>query len=218
VRHFELELQTLRETIIRMSSLVDEQIDYAISALLTSNEELKKLVIERDQKVNEFDIQIDQQCERILARTQPVAIDLRLLLTALNVNRELERIGDIAVNIAERTDAVQSHKDILYGVHFSEMADKAREMVKHSIDAFIHEDAALAREVCCQDEIVDEYNHEIFDALVSQMKSQPDTIESGAHLMILTRHLERLADHATNIAENVVFLVDAKIIKHGAGE
>jgi phosphate transport system protein len=218
MRHFEQELDKLRTSIIRMGSLVDEQIDFAISALLTSNDELARIVIERDRKVDEFDLEIDRQCESIFARTQPVAVDLRLLMSALGINHELERMGDIAVNLAERVNPVRNHKELLYSIRLADMADQARDMVKHAIDSFVNNDPALAREICERDNVVDAFDAEIFALLLETMKSDPTVIEPAAHLLILTRHLERLADHATNIAENVVFLVDAKIIKHGAEE
>jgi phosphate transport system protein len=218
MRHFETELDKLRTNIIRMGSLVDEQIDFAISALLTSNDELARIVMERDRKVDAYDIEIDRQCESIFARTQPVAVDLRLLMSAMGINHELERVGDIAVNLAERVDAVRDHKDLLFGINLTEMADQARDMVKRAIDSFVNNDPDLAREICERDNIVDQYNADIFRALITRMKEDPSLIEPASHLLILTRHLERLADHATNIAENVVFLVDAKIIKHGAVE
>ena len=218
MRHFELELDKLRTNIIKMGSLVDEQIDFAISALLTSNDELARIVMERDRKVDDFDLEIDRQCESIFARTQPVAIDLRLLMSAMGINHELERIGDIAVNLAERVDAIRDHKGLLYEIKLSERADQARDMVKRAIDSFVNNDPGLAREICGRDNVVDAFNAEIFTRLIDKMKADPAVIEPAAHLMILTRHLERLADHATNIAENVVFLVDAKLIKHGADQ
>lgn len=216
MRHFEIELDKLRTNIIKMGSLVDEQIDFAISALLTSNDELARIVIERDRKVDEFDLEIDRQCESIFARTQPVATDLRLLLTALGINHELERMGDIAVNIAERTAAVRGAKELLFSVRLSEMTDVAREMVKQTIDSFINNDPETARAICKRDNVVDQFDREIFSALIARMQTEPSLIEPAAHLLIVTRHLERLADHATNIAEAVVFLVDAKMIKHSS--
>lgn len=218
MRHFEFELDKLRTNIIKMGSLVDEQIDFAISALLTSNDELARIVIERDRKVDDFDLEIDRQCESIFARTQPVAVDLRLLMSAMGINHELERMGDIAVNLAERVDPIRHHKDLLFGIRLSEMADQAREMVKRAIDSFVNNDPGMAREICEQDNVVDAFNAEIFTHLIEKMKADPAVIEPAAHMMILTRHLERLADHATNIAENVVFIVDAKMIKHGADQ
>ena len=217
-RHFESQLDQLRTNIIKMGSLVDEQIEFAVKALLTSNSELAKIVMERDKKVDEFDNLIDHQCEQIFALTQPVAIDLRLIMSALKMNNELERIGDIAVNIAERVDPLKNYSSLVQKTKISEMSQNARLMVKQAIDSFVNNDPGLARTICKNDDIVDNLDRDIFYQLVAEMRNNPSIIEPAAHIMILSRHLERLADHATNIAEDVVFLVDAKIIKHHAEE
>ncbi|MGD0337774.1 MAG: phosphate signaling complex protein PhoU [Bacteroidota bacterium] len=217
-RYFEEQLDQLRTNLIKMGSLVDEQIDFSIKALDEANMELARIVIERDTKVDEFDNLIDGQCERIFAMTQPVAVDLRLLMSALKINNELERIGDIAKNIAERANSLRDSSGLVHQTKIFEMAYAARQMVKHAIDAFVNNDPNLAREVCVNDDIVDTLDHDIFQSLVVKMKNNPAIIEPAAHIMILSRHIERLADHATNIAEDVIFLVDAKIIKHHAEE
>ena len=217
-RHFEIELDQLRTNIIKMGSLVDEQIDLATMALLESNVERARLVIERDRKVDEFDILIDSQCERIFALTQPVATDLRLIMAALKINHELERMGDIAVNIAERAISLQYHLELLRKSRVIEMSSIAREMAKHAIDSFVNNDPALAREILPKDDLVDNLNKNIFQFLVAEMKANSEIIEPAAHIIVLSRHLERLADHATNISEDVVYLVDAKIVKHHAQE
>ncbi|MGA9407452.1 MAG: phosphate signaling complex protein PhoU [Bacteroidota bacterium] len=217
-RHFEIELDQLRTNIIKMGSLVDEQIDMATMALLESNVERAKLVIERDRKVDEYDNLIDSQCERIFALTQPVATDLRLIMAALKINHELERMGDIAVNIAERAISLQYHLELLRKSRVIEMSSIAREMVKHAIDSFVNNDPGLAREILPKDDLVDNLNKSIFQFLVAEMKANAEIIEPAAHIIVLSRHLERLADHATNISEDVVYLVDAKIVKHHAEE
>lgn len=217
-RHFEIELDQLRTNIIKMGSLVDEQIELALKALLESNVAVARLVMERDEKVDAFDNLIDNQCERIFALTQPVAIDLRLIMSALKINNELERIGDIAVNIAERVEPLHHNTDLMRTVPLAQMANLSRLMVTQAIDSFVNNDPTLARNILIQDDTVDNLDRQIFHQLLSVMKSDPSTIEAASHIMILSRHLERLADHATNIAEDVIFLVDAKIIKHHAQE
>ena len=217
-RHFEIELDHLRTNIIKMGSLVDEQIDLATTALLESNADRALFVIERDKKVDEFDNLIDAQCERIFVLTQPVATDLRLIMAALKINHELERMGDIAVNIAERAIPLRNYIDLLRKSRVIEMSSIAREMVKRAIDSFVNNDPELAREILPKDDLVDNLNRDIFNFLVSEMKSNPEIIEPAAHIIVLSRHLERLADHATNISEDVVYLVDAKIVKHHAEE
>jgi phosphate transport system protein len=213
-RHFEDELETLRSQLIRMGSLVDEQIETAIRALKESNMELAKFVLQREERVNELDLTIDGQCQRIFALTQPVAVDLRLLLAAMRMNGDFERIGDIAVNIAERVEALEDHTSLLEEVGATEMITTAREMLTTVLNAFIHSDGDQARSIFEKEDIVDELNRQIFYNLIDAMKSDPVMIEPAAHLMALLRHIERLADHATNIAENVIFVAEAKLMRH----
>ncbi len=213
-RHFEDELDTLRSQLIRMGSLVDEQIETAIRALNESNIELAKFVIAREERVNELDLTIDGQCQRIFALAQPVAVDLRLLLAAMRMNGDFERIGDIAVNIAERVEALEDYPQLIERVGAHEMISTARDMLTSVLNAFIHTDADEARSVFESEDKVDDLNRQIFFNLIDEMKSDPVMIEPAAHLMALLRHIERLADHATNIAENVIFVAEAKLMRH----
>ncbi|MGB9773969.1 MAG: phosphate signaling complex protein PhoU [Bacteroidota bacterium] len=221
-RHFERELERLKTNLIRMGSLVDDQIDLAMKALFDMNVGLARLVIERDEKVNEYDNLIDKEIETIFATTQPVAVDLRLLMAALKMNSDLERIGDIAQNLAERAESLARlegdgkarAQDLIQRTRIASMAEAARQMVRDAIDSFINGDAKLGRTICERDDIVDDYDRENFGLLIQAMQDDPRTIEAGANLIVVSRHIERLADHATNIAEDVVFLIDAKIIKH----
>lgn len=215
-RHFEVELDQLRTMLIRMGSLVEGQIDLGVKALTASDLSLARVVMDRDKKVDEFDNAIDQHCMRIFALTQPVAVDLRLLMAALKINNELERIGDIAVNLAERVEPLSSHADFVKATSLQAMAEAAREMVKGAIDSFVNNDPALARKVLESDDHIDNLDRETFNLMVKRMKESSELIESASHVMILSRHIERLADHATNIAEDVIFLVNARIIKHHA--
>jgi phosphate transport system protein len=213
-RHFEDELEILRSQLIRMGSLVDEQIETAIRALREPNLELAKFVITREERVNELDLMIDGQCQRIFALTQPVAVDLRLLLAAMRMNSDLERIGDIAVNIAERVEPLEHAQALIERVRAFDMIATAREMLTDVINAFIHNDSAQARVVFEKEDRVDDFNRETFYHLIDAMKSDPLLIEPAAHLMALLRHIERLADHSTNIAENVIFIAEAKWMRH----
>jgi phosphate transport system protein len=217
-RHFERELQGLKDDLVAMGGLVDDQLGAAFHALFAGDVEEATRVIARDRKVDAFDIKVESECQRILALTQPVAIDLRLLMAALQINVQLERIGDIAVNVAERTEALVPFSDFLKRTRLLEMAQIARIMVRDSLDAFMTGNAALAERVLGSDDVVDSLNRSIFVSLVKQMQSQAELIEPGAHMLILSRHLERLADHSTNIAEDVIFLVRAEMVKHNARE
>jgi phosphate transport system protein len=217
-RHYEQELDQLRTMLIRMGSLVEEQIDFAVKAITEGNEPLAQFVIERDNKVDEYDNAIDQRCMSIFALSQPVAIDLRLLMAALKMNNELERIGDIAKNLGERVRPLLPYTEFVNKTPLRQMANAARDMVKHSIDSFVNNDPEQAKLVLTSDDVVDSFDREIFTTMIEKMKESPDNIDPASHLMIVSRHVERLADHATNIAEDVIFLVNAKIIKHHAGE
>jgi phosphate transport system protein len=213
-RHFEDELEKLRTLLIRMGSLVDEQIELAIKALFEPNLELAKLVQDRERRVNEFDLMVEGQCQRIFALSQPVAVDLRMMMAAMRINADLERIGDIAVNLSERVEPLEDYQDFLERVGAKEMIASARKMLSDAFDAFINNDAQLARSVFGRDDVVDDLTRETFYACIEEMKRDPVLIEPGAHAMALLRHVERLADHATNIAEDVIFIVEAVLMKH----
>jgi phosphate transport system protein len=197
-----------------MGSLVEEQVDFAMRSLFEGNMTLVKIVMERDEKVDKYDIIIDKHCQKIFALTQPVAVDLRLIMSALKINNDLERIGDIAVNIAERVEPLKDHLDMLKKLKVDEMASKIKIMVKKTIDSFVNNDNALAFDVIKYDDLIDEYERKIFLQLIEVMKKDTNMIRPCSHAISLLRHLERLADHSTNIAEEVIFLIESKIIKH----
>lgn len=213
-QYLEEELDQLRTRIIKMGSLVEEQIELAFKALYEQNLELASIVIERDDKVDKYDVKIDKQCQRIFALTQPVAIDLRLIMSAMNINNDLERMGDIAVNIAERTMNFIGYKDLLERIELPEMSKKVQSLVKGAIDSFVNNDAEMAAEIIKLDRIIDKAYEDIFDRLIHEMSESKELIKPCSHAITLLRNIERLADHSTNIAEDVIFLVDAKIIKH----
>lgn len=213
-KHFETELENLKINITKMASLVEEMVENSFTALKTSDLELCKKIKARDREIDAYDNLIKTQCENILALFQPFAIDLRFILTALMVNNQLERCGDIAVNITQRVKPLIDHKSLVEESKVFEMGDFAKSMFKDAIDAFINRDSKLAEQIGEKDNIVDNYNKSIFHFLVDKMKASPQLIEPAAHLMILSRHIERLADHSTNIAEDVVFMINAEIISH----
>lgn len=213
-QYLEEELDQLKTKVIKMGSLVEEQLEFAVKSLLESNHELSKIVIERDSKVDKFDVKIDKLCQKIFALTQPVAVDLRLIMSALKINNDLERMGDIAVNIAERVEPLSNYIALLKRVQLDIMANKVLTVVQKSIDSFVNNDHEIALSVIKSDDIIDNMERDIFTILIDEMTKDNSLITPGAHSISLLRHLERLADHATNIAEEVIFLVDAKIIKH----
>jgi phosphate transport system protein len=212
--YLEEELNHLRTRIIKMGSLVEEQIEFAFKALFEGNVDLANMVKERDDKVDKYDVKIDKHCQRIFALTQPVAVDLRLIMSALKINNDLERMGDIAVNIAERTEPLKDCIDFLKRARMQEMAALVQKVVRSSIDSFVNNDPETAVEIIKLDSSVDQMETEIFRFFISEMKTNEKIIEPAAHAITVLRNIERLADHATNIAEDVFFLTDAKIIKH----
>jgi phosphate transport system protein len=201
-----------------MGSLVEEQIDCAVRALTDGDQRLATFVIERDKKVDEYDIAVDERCMSIFALNQPVAIDLRLLMAALKINNELERIGDIAVNLAERAQSLAAYPDFVKGTSIAEMAFASRDMMKRAIDSFVNNDPSLAKEILESDDHIDQLDRATFEQMTKTMMESPELVGPACHVLILSRHIERLADHATNIAEDVIFLVNARIIKHHAHE
>lgn len=212
--YLEEELEQLKTKIIKMGSLVEEQIDLAFRALFEGNIELAKKVMDRDDEVDKFDIKIDKHCQRIFALTQPVAFDLRLIMSALMINSDLERMGDIAVNISERTESLIGHGDLLKKMRVDEISKIVQKIVKMSIDCFVNGDAEMARAIILMDSEVDRLDTIIFNLLTEEMRLHSELIVPCSHILTMVRNIERLSDHATNIAEDVIFLIDAKMIKH----
>jgi phosphate transport system protein len=207
-------LEKLKTRVIKMCSLVDEQVQFAIKAVEDDNIELAQSVIDRDRKVNKYDVKIDKICQKIFALAQPVAMDLRYIMSSLTINSNLERIGDIAVNIAENVVLIQKKPEFFHDTKLEEMFNLTKRMLKNSIDAFIGGNPELAKEVILTDDIVDKLNAENHLILKTIMKQNPKNIEGAVALLVISRELERLADHATNIAEDVFFIVEAQMIKH----
>ena len=212
--YLEEELEQLKTKIIKMGSLVEEQIELAIRSLFEGNLDLAKTVISRDDEVDKYDIKIDKHCQRIFALTQPVAFDLRLIMSALMINSDLERMGDIAVNISERAAPLLGYSELLKKVRVDEMSGKVKKIVRMGIDCFVNSDAELAKKIILMDVEVDNLDKQIFDLITLEMRNDNDMIIPCSHILTLIRNIERLSDHATNIAEDVIFLIDAKMVKH----
>ncbi len=208
----------MKTNLVAMGKMVDDRIGHAFHALFTGDMGEAAAVIARDREVDTFDSMIERQCQQIFVSAQPVAADLRLLMAALNINSQFERIGDIAVNVAERVRPLVSSVTLMKEARLAEMAEIAQVMVSESLDSFLKNDPASATRVLEYDDVVDGLNRSIFQFLVAEMQADNRLIEPGSHMLILSRHIERLADHATNIAEDVIFLVEARQVKHHAGE
>ncbi|MEW6545238.1 MAG: phosphate signaling complex protein PhoU [Nitrospirota bacterium] len=216
-RHFDDELADLKQKLLRMAALAEDQINKALSALVSRDSGLAKQVIERDHEVNALDVEIDEDCIRLLALHQPAARDLRLITTAMKIATELERISDLAENICERAVELNEEPQLKPYIDIPRMGNWARTMVKESIDAFVKGDVALARKVLKDDDFVDDLTHQLFRELLSFMLEDPRTISRSIRLTFIAKYIERIADHATNVAELVVYLVEGKIIRHTAG-
>ncbi|MBH0176476.1 MAG: phosphate signaling complex protein PhoU [Nitrospira sp.] len=213
-RHLDEELAELKTKLVHMASLAEDQIDKALAALVKRDSALACRVIEQDHKVNALDVEIDEDCIRLLALHQPAARDLRLVTTGMKISTELERISDLAENVCERTIELNEEPQLKPYIDIPRMGNLARIMVKESIDAFVKDDSALARKVLAHDDLVDELMEQIFRELLSFMIEDPHTISRAIRLSFIAKYIERVADHATNIAELVVYLVEGKIIRH----
>ncbi|NKB80362.1 MAG: phosphate signaling complex protein PhoU [Nitrospirales bacterium] len=213
-RHFDEELADLKGKILRMGALVEEQITEAMKALTERNEDLARQVIENDKRVNTMDVEIDEACLEFMALYQPAARDLRFITTAMKISTELERMSDLAENICERALELNTEPQLKPYIDIPIMAERAMAMVRESLDAFVKGDAALARKVLGDDDSVDDLTEQLFRELLSFMIETPQTISRAIRLSFIAKYIERIADHATNVAELVVYMVEGKIIRH----
>jgi phosphate transport system protein len=214
--HFQQELSKLKEQLLKMGGMAERAISNAIDALVRRDTPLAEKTIGEDEKINKMELVIDEWCLKLLALHQPLAADLRFITSAMRINVELERIGDLAVNIAERVVSLNQEPQLKPYIDIPRMAEITKNMVKDVLDAFVNGDAELARGVCQRDDQVDALNDQVFRELITYMLADPKTITRAVHLIIVSRYLERIADHATNIAEGVIFMVKALVIKHHA--
>jgi phosphate transport system protein len=213
-RHFHEELEALKQTLLAMGGLVEDQIRRVMTALLERDSDLAQEVIDRDRQVNAYDVEVDEKCVELLALHQPTAGDLRFITTAMKIVTDLERIGDQAVNIGQRALELNLEPQLKPYIDLPRMAERAQRMVKESLDAFVARDTELARRVCAADEEVDALKEQIFRELLTFMMADARTIPRAIRLILISRFLERVADHATNIAEMVIYMVESKMVRH----
>jgi phosphate transport system protein len=213
-RHFEDDLRALKNRLLSMGALVEERVRQAVQALMERRPELAEEVIAGDQEVNDLQIEIDDRCVKLLALQQPAASDLRLITSALKINDDLERIGDQAVNIAENVIKVLPQPPLKPLIDIPRMAEIAQSMTRDALDSFVRKDAEMARGVLKRDDEVDQLKDQVFRELLTYMMADPGTIQRALALILISRNIERIADHATNIAEDVIFLVEAKDVRH----
>jgi phosphate transport system protein len=216
VRHFAKELEDLNQALLQMGGLVESSIHCSIQALEERDERLARRIIEDEPRINRMEMDIDSQVTRLLALQQPVAKDLRFLTSVLKINGDLERMGDLAVHIARRTISLMRYPEVKPLVDIPRMAALAEDMLHKSLDAFVKQDAELAESVLPADREVNELRDKVFEELIHLMQAEPAKVPAALDLLFVTRHLERTADHSTNIAEDVIFLVRGDDVRHHA--
>jgi phosphate transport system protein len=215
-KHFSRELEKIKKLILSLGAMVEEQVRMATQTVETHDAELVKQIIKFDHDVDEMEVEIEEECLKVLALHQPVAVDLRFLIAVIKINNDLERIGDQAVNIAERVDVIAKRDLSDFFFDYSSMGEKARKMLKMSLDALVNMDYDQAYEVVQMDDEVDQIKHDAYDRIKKAMGDHPDKLGELINLLLISRHLERLADHATNIAEEVIYLIEGEIVRHAA--
>lgn len=213
-RQFDQELNILKEDLLKMASLAEEAIAKSIKALVERDSNLAQKIIDRDSEINLLEIEINNQCLKLLALKQPMAVDLRFITSAMKIISHLERIADQAVNISQRTLELIKQPLLKPLIDIPRMAKLAQEMVITSIDSLVNKDSLLAKRIGKRDNLVDDLNDQIFRELLTYMIEDPRTIKRAIELILIGRHLERIADLATNISEEVVFILNGKNIKH----
>ncbi len=217
-RFFDTELEDLKKQLLLMGALVESQLQDALQSLVMRNSDLAIRIVEHDVAIDKLDVEIDEVCLRLLALHQPAAGDLRFITTTMKISTELERMSDLAVNIAERVIELNREPQLKPYIDLPRMAEWASQMVRECLDAFVNRDAELARKVCQDDDFIDGLTEQLFRELLSFMLEDPRTITRSARLTFIGKYYERIADHATNVAELVVYMVEGKIIRHMVSE
>ena len=213
-RHFDEELRHLKEMLLRMSSLVEEAISGAVKALVGRDGALAQKVVDNDNAIDDLEIEIDELCLRLLALHQPQARDLRFITSGMKINNDLERMGDLSVNIAQEALHLVNIPLGKTLTDIPRMATLVQAMLKDGINAFVLNDVHLAKNVCLRDDEVDNLNRQVFSDMLANMGQDPKNVTRAVDIILVTRNLERIADHATNIAEDVIYIVEGKVIKH----
>ena len=217
-RHFQDELEQLKARLLEMGGLAEEQVRLAVKALVQRDRDLIAQVLTGDDPLNALHIEVDNRCFTLLALYQPMAVDLRAIVAAVKINTDLERVGDLAINIAEAAQRYVGHPPVKKLIDIPRMANIAQSMLRDALDAFVRRDTTLAQNVLNQDDGLDALKTQIFRELLTYMLADPSTIEPALDLILVSRHLERIGDHATNVAEDVIFMVSARDVRHHAGD
>jgi phosphate transport system protein len=217
-KHLQREIESLKKKLLALGAIVETSVREATLSIEKRDTVLAQKIIDNDIKIDNTEVELEEDCLKILALHQPVAVDLRFIVAVLKINNDLERIGDLAVNIAERAVFLADHPKLNISIDLVEMAHNAESMLKNSLDALVNHDAKLAHEVCVSDDIVDQMNRQMYLKVQTAIVKNPEQIPSLIHLLSASRHLERIADHTTNIAEDVIYMIEGQIIRHKTEE
>jgi len=216
--HMKREIDRLKQMLMSLCQVVEDNLRRAVKSIKEQDTELAREAIEKDVEIDQMEVDVEEECLKILALYQPVAIDLRFIITALKINNDLERIGDLAVNLAERSVFLAAQETADVFLDLDAMTKKTESMLRKSLDALVNMDSKLAYEVCAADDEVDAMNHQMYLEVQDEIRAHPDRTQSLIHILSASRHLERVADHATNIAEDVIYMIEGRIVRHKAEE
>ena len=214
-KQFHREIEKLKKLILSLGAMAEEEVRMAIKAIELKDAEIAKKIIIDDHRIDEMEVDIEEECLKVLALHQPVAVDLRFIVAVIKINNDLERIGDEAVNIAERVESLAKRKSSSFYYDYSKMAQKAEHMLKMSLDALVNLDIDQAFKVLTMDDEVDNTQKEVYQLTKQALREHTDDVAYLINQYLISRHLERIADHATNIAEEVIYLIEGEIVRHG---
>ena len=217
-RHFQKELMKIKKMVLSLGAAVEERVQMAKAAIDDRDAQMARKIIKQDFEIDEMEVEVEEECLKVLALHQPVAVDLRFLIAVIKINNDLERIGDQAVNIAERVVTITKQDPTDFLFDYSSMAEKAQIMLKMSLDALVNMDVDLALKVCLLDDEVDDIKVIAYNKIKAAMAQNPDNLGYYINLLLISRHLERLADHTTNIAEEVIYMIEGEIVRHSIDE
>ena len=215
-KHLQREIENLKRKILNLGARVETVVHEAIRSIEERDAALAQKIIDQDIEIDHTEVEVEEDCLKILALYQPVAIDLRFIVAILKINSDLERIGDLAVNIAERSVFLASVPQVNASLDFARMSKKTESMLNKCLDALVNMSSELANEVCADDDEVDAMNRQMYLKIQEAIQEYPDQVPSLIHLLSVSRHLERIADHATNIAEDVIYMIEGRIVRHKA--
>jgi phosphate transport system protein len=216
--HLFREVEKLKKQILILSAEVEDSVHKAVKSISERDEKLARRVIDRDAEIDYMEVDVEEECLKILALHQPVAIDLRFIIAVLKINNDLERIGDLAVNIAERGVYLAKQEPVEVPFDFPKMSALTQSMLHRSLDALVNMDPALANAVCAADDELDQINREMYGRVKEGIRKNPERIDSLINMLAISRQLERIGDHATNIAQDVLYMINGQIVRHRGGE